>query len=321
MAATVRDGYAYLTSKHMAQPTSSSEVSPEVKEIAKLLGSSLATWRKEARVRLRQKENGVEILTAALRQVEINQTGFIIRFSSLIITLMIFKLLMSASKWLVEGGDFGRSIFATLGAAATTALSVTVYLSVFCFPSARRIRTYGTLLLAREYSDDIRAVGPLAEGLGTKDAEIYKEVVAALTKLLPTLTEEDNGQLNGKQRTCLYRALGSQNVAFFLGNTDTTFLLSLLHAVEIVGDANALPYVQKLASDTVTDARIASPAQQCLKVLRERAASANAEQTLLRPAEREVKSPEMLLRPATANVKQTEPEILLRASSTGEAIE
>lgn len=95
--------------------------------------------------------------------------------------------------------------------------------------------------------DDVRALGPLAEVLEFRTEPIVPIAEKALIRLLPRLQAQDASLLSSAQRACLNRALEG-------GNTGLT--LAILKAWEQVGDADALPIVERLAEGRRMDQRI-----------------------------------------------------------------
>ena len=127
--------------------------------------------------------------------------------------------------------------------------------------------------------DDIRAVGPLAEALRSWDTEIQRIAEQALIRLLPRLRSDNDMLLTLEQRKCLYRALRGKNVELSL---------SILSALKYMGDFEALPHVQRLASlqaRTSAEHRLRDAAQYCLPILEERIKIQHAVTTLLRASE------------------------------------
>ena len=156
--------------------------------------------------------------------------------------------------------------------------------------------------------DDIRAVGPLAESLDIDDRSVRALVQSGLIRLLPRLQASDASLLNATQRACLNRALNGSN---------EVLVLSVLKAYEQVGEETALPFVEKLATETAHTTRsshITKAAQECREFLRARVERQRASQTLLRGASAIDVAPDTLLRPAQET--GSDPEQLLRADLT-----
>ncbi|MCW3095244.1 MAG: hypothetical protein JWL77_862 [Chthonomonadaceae bacterium] len=106
------------------------------------------------------------------------------------------------------------------------------------FAGGTASRKQQAMAMAITQFDDVRAVGPLAEALEFPHEAVVPVAVKALIRLLPRLKASDSSLLNSAQRACLGRALQG-------GNTALT--LAILKAWEQVGDADALPEVQRLA--------------------------------------------------------------------------
>ncbi|HZT42096.1 MAG TPA: hypothetical protein VFA07_07895 [Chthonomonadaceae bacterium] len=118
-------------------------------------------------------------------------------------------------------------------------------------------------------------------------------VKLALIRLLPRLQASDAHLLNVEQRKSLCRALNDKS---------SKLVLAILKAFEQVGDAEALPYVQKLAEGkgrARTEKRIQEAAQACLPFLSRLAEQTQARQTLLRAAGTSQAAEGALLRPAS----------------------
>ena len=161
-------------------------------------------------------------------------------------------------------------------------------------------------------NDDIHAVGSLAEALEWPDNEIKHIAAGALARLLPRLQVSDARLLNSSQRTNLYRMLKVSNARRY-----AELQVAILKAMEQVGDAAALPYVQNLAKSqawTQRQRRVVEAANECLPYLEIRARQENHANTLLRPAGIDQSSADVLLRPALTPPNEP-PEELLRATS------
>jgi len=96
--------------------------------------------------------------------------------------------------------------------------------------------------------DDVRAVGPLAEALEFPGEHIAPIVQKTLIRLLSRLKASDASLLKPAQRACLNRAIQG-------GNTELT--LAILKAWEQIGDADAIPEVQRLAEGRDLNASLA----------------------------------------------------------------
>lgn len=151
---------------------------------------------------------------------------------------------------------------------------------------ARRRR----MVAAVAAQDDIHAVGPLLDALAMDSGESQHKAMEALTRLLPRLTSQDAHLLNDAQRATLYRILstpsGNRNPA---GEKERlNFRLSIVKALEHIGDSKALPIVERLARNNATAAsakRLQEAASACLPYLRARVEEHGTRSTLLRSAE------------------------------------
>ncbi len=159
--------------------------------------------------------------------------------------------------------------------------------------------------------EDLRIVGPLAEVLELLDKDTAAIAESALIRLLPRLQASDAHLLSEEQRKALCRALKRKNAAL---------VIATLKALMQIGDAEALPYVEKLAQGeglTARDPAVCQEAQDCLPFLRLRAEQEHARQTLLRAAGPTVETrADTLLRPASGGAVQIDPQQLLRASTS-----
>ncbi|HLK56572.1 MAG TPA: hypothetical protein VKU00_08410 [Chthonomonadaceae bacterium] len=162
--------------------------------------------------------------------------------------------------------------------------------------------------------DHIEGVGPLAEALEWPDAATQAVAKVALTRLLPKLRASDARLLNAHQRGCLHRMLKMSNAV-----RDRDLLLAILKALQQVGDAMSVPYVQRLANSITlipSQKQIRQVAEECLPWLTDRAAQKRASDTLLRAAASDPEDTAVLLRPVGHS--PTEPQQLLRAGVANE---
>jgi hypothetical protein len=173
------------------------------------------------------------------------------------------------------------------------------------WPTGRQRRI--TQLLAT--SEDLSVVGALVEGLGHSpyNGSVVNE---ALIHLLPRLQATDAALLNFHQRAYLYRAL--KQVTRRITYYDEAVILAILRALEQIGDAEALPYVEPLTHFRKSEA-IAQAAQACLPYLQQKQQQQQYSQTLLRSSVAFSQAPETLLRPAQ-RLTETQPQELLRAA-------
>ena len=168
----------------------------------------------------------------------------------------------------------------------------------------RKRRLKNTILLLYRYHA-ARSLGALIELMESGDAALSSLSVAGLALLLPQCGSDAGLRLTKKQRLYLYRGLIGYN---------STKALTVLAVLEQFGEADAIPYAQRMTEYPHWSAdygRVRSRAAQCLGVLRARAATRQAAHTLLRPASLSEVSAETLLRPADCG-GVTAPQELLR---------
>lgn len=144
-----------------------------------------------------------------------------------------------------------------------------------------------------------------------------RRVLRALTILLPRMQASDAPLLKWGHRRTLNVALSSSLVGLQQDETDRAFALAILKAYEQVGDASAIPAVERLANkrprnDPERD--IQHAAQACLPLLRIRLGEVKSEQTLLRASTQDANTPDILLRPAGASAPEPEKELLRAAN-------
>ncbi len=126
--------------------------------------------------------------------------------------------------------------------------------------------------------DDVRVVGPLAQGLEFSDQAVRSACRDALLKLLPRLKPGDSDLLDASSRACLYKALLSG---------DRDLVRSVLAALEQVGDASALPFLERLSRDQRVgrDPEVQSALALCHEAVRCRVEQERASSRLLRAPE------------------------------------
>ena len=134
-----------------------------------------------------------------------------------------------------------------------------------------------------------------------------------LIKMLPRLQASDTNLITLRQRKLLYAILSkNERIPWYNRYWKPELKIAILRALEQIGDAKAVPVVEKVAR-TTRNAEVRQAAEECLLFLQQRAEQTRLEQTLLRastPA-----TSDMLLRPTVSTVT-TEPQQLLRASNT-----
>ncbi len=148
---------------------------------------------------------------------------------------------------------------------------------------------------------DPRTVGVLALAL-TEDMKQDNWVLQrALIQLLPRIRAGDAAFISASQMNALITLTSRPHL-------ETQ--LAILRAFEQIGDARAIPTVERLC--THPDTRLREQAEQCMPFLYERARRANESATLLRGAQAPtLTAPDQLLRPAMSS-SQTPVEQLLR---------
>ncbi len=154
--------------------------------------------------------------------------------------------------------------------------------------------------------DDVRAIGPLAEALGLKNRSIRQIASRTLIRLLPRVQASDSVYLGPPQRHALNRTLRGKNI-------DLT--LAILKAWEQIGDADAIPEVEKLAEGRGYGGRVpkvSAAAHACLPYLRQSAGRQQIGAQLLRPADTNALPSGTLLRPALPHTSSEPSAQLLR---------
>ena len=165
-------------------------------------------------------------------------------------------------------------------------------------------------------SGDVSAIPTLIDAITLNASQKYrKRVTRALTALLPRLKASDANLLTPRHRYTLNLMLGSCFQPHLRG-VDEDFTLAILKAYEQVGDAKAVPVVERIANHNPRNAgqrRIQQAAEECLPLLRANLGEVASTQTLLRASTRQTNMPDTLLRPVLAS-SSTPPAELLRVS-------
>lgn len=159
-------------------------------------------------------------------------------------------------------------------------------------------------------SDDIRAVGPLADMLSWPDPRYWETAARGLARLLPKLKASDSALLNESQRQAIYEKMTLRNA-----RSHRLFLEAALAALEQVGDASSVPAVSRLASSRPrndAEKKIVSRAAECLEALQARLERGDVPNRLLRPAASNIGN-ETLLR-CVAAASEPDTDRLLRLS-------
>jgi len=175
----------------------------------------------------------------------------------------------------------------------------------------RRKRTAGLLARTR----DPRAVNVLAVAHRSGDPATRAVAAKALAEVLPMLKASDAERITPEGMRALIAILNIRGTGV-AGLIDMGLILAVLDALKQVGDARAIPAVERLIAmpyfinvivriserwhyraigDSVR--RVRSSAEECLEVLRVRAKLERDRNTLLRPAERPDGEERVRLRP------------------------
>ena len=135
--------------------------------------------------------------------------------------------------------------------------------------------------------------------LSAGDGNVLPEVDALLTYFLPRLSAEERHALTARHRSRLN---------FLLRNKEPRLVSAALQVIAVVGDKNAIWYVENLLKRS-KDPAVRVTAQECLVVMQERNALLTDSSILLR-ASQPVTNRQELLRAATP-VSETRPQELL----------
>ena len=165
-------------------------------------------------------------------------------------------------------------------------------------------------------SGNVNAIPMLIDAINMNVTTKYRRrVTRALTLLLPLLKASDANLLTPLRRYTLNVMLGSCFQPHLRG-VDEEFTLAILKAYEQVGDAKAIPVVERIANHNPRNdgqRRIQQAAEACLPLLRANSGEVASTQTLLRASTRQTNTPDVLLR-ATVAASPTRPAELLRAA-------
>lgn len=194
-------------------------------------------------------------------------------------------------------------------------LAAMLLFSLFAVRNARKPRQYARALAAQTANQtDIRSVGALVDALSLDDGKTHEIAIAALTHMLPQLTESDADALSSAQRAKLNRLLLTpidsmlyKDVRALLQPASAqavAFRVAILQAWERIGDEKALATVEQLASQTPSapgEKRIYEAAVACLPALKLRVALMQDGKTLLRASQAPPDDPNSLLRPVESD--------------------
>lgn len=178
---------------------------------------------------------------------------------------------------------------------------------------------------ALERLGGVRALPTFIENLvSSRNRKESKDMVRALIVLLPQLKASDTNLLTPRHRAFLNRLLAYELVRpastpLWWMPAPSELAEAILKAYEQIGDAKAIPIVERLANCTPQNdrqQRIQRAAQECLPLLRATAGELTSAQTLLRASSSSATStPDTLLRPASTTTT-TDTEALLRVPVT-----
>ena len=148
----------------------------------------------------------------------------------------------------------------------------------------------------------VRAVPALLDALTSGRTPSQRRVIyPALALLLPQMQASDARLLTVSYRRILNKLLRWGYQFNFDKRNEPEFTLAVLKAYEQVGDAKAIPIVEKLANKKARTARqraVQQAAAQCLPLLQSHTVPLDQNQTLLRAASQSSAAPDILLRPA-----------------------
>ena len=161
------------------------------------------------------------------------------------------------------------------------------------------------------------AVGTLIELLSVpQKPRKINPLHLALIKLLPQIKASDAALLTAKQRKMLYSILKDGLGGYISPALLLDFRLAILKALEQIGDADAIPIVEQLASGrtrTPSQKALQTAANECLPLLRAHLGNVEANKTLLRASSLAQTDDALLLRP-TEFAPAAAPNTLLRPS-------
>jgi hypothetical protein len=198
-------------------------------------------------------------------------------------------------------------------------LLMTIVMGLFALQLSTQKQPYSSDVLVGQGGKQI--VGLLIEQLGvSSNLSEGRALVGALTTLLPQLNASDAHLLNERQRECLYRLLRGTTTFKVTLRHVADFRLSVLKALEQIGDAKAIPVVERIANmrvKTPEQTEIRDAARNCLPLLRANAGNIASDLTLLRASANAEVDTETLLRAAAAT-SSTAPEQLLRGTAAND---
>lgn len=171
---------------------------------------------------------------------------------------------------------------------------------------SRDMHTSLKLLQSISTHRDVRVVGPLLSLWGVSSPRTRGAIEEALIELLPQMKASDAALLNDEQRAQLYAILRDTS------RRRVPLQLAILEALGRIGDAHAVPVVERLSETPLRRQRaLREAAQRCLPQLRERVLQLQQSSTLLRLSANRAKEKEVLLRTSDSTL-QTPAEQLVR---------
>ena len=167
-----------------------------------------------------------------------------------------------------------------------------------------------------------KAIPFLLESLRVSGShENQKAVLRALIVLLPKMRASDASLLTWRHRHTLNALLRQRFFESWMNGADYSLALAILKAYEQVGDAKAIPIVERLAkyrTNSEGQRKIQEAAQECLPLLRANAGGVETTQTLLRASMPDTNTLNTLLRAATPETNAHKDD-LLRAANANDA--
>ena len=170
----------------------------------------------------------------------------------------------------------------------------------------------------------VRAIVPLFSALqNTAPAKQRQAIHSALVLLLPQMKASDANLLTPFARLTINSWLRDINEWNPERSRFDDLCIATLKALEQVGDASAIPSVERLATKrmyTQAGREVQQAALECLPMLRANCGEVEIARTLLRASQSEDVRPDTLLRPAS-NSGQTGSAELLRGADSPDAAE
>lgn len=188
------------------------------------------------------------------------------------------------------------------------------------------VLTYGLWLAVKPKFDaqeivelgGVKAITPLIALLqNTLPPHQEQAVFALLVLLLPRLKVSDAGLLKPADRNAIHSWLRRGNEKVFSRRSPDALCLAALKALEQVGDAAAIPAVERLTQihpRNQSEQRLRQAATECLPMLRANHGNVESARMLLRASHSVADPPHLLLRSARSP-NDAAPQELLRVAS------